>query len=230
MDDEQHAIDVLTAHASKVPQLEIMLSTTNPIEAYDYLKTNPIDLIFLDIQMAELTGLQLLNLINGKIKVILTTAYPEHALDGYEYSVTDFLLKPILFPRFFKAVSRLTEGTIESDTKPTTEKGFIFVKTGVRNKVMKVEFDKIVYVESMGNYVHFILSDSKITTLMTLKDVEAKLPANEFIRIHQSYLVAIKFIYGKEGNQLMISDKALPIGDTYKSKVLEFISRNTHRE
>lgn len=222
VDDEQHAIDILIAHIAKVPPLEIKLATTNPVEAYTYIQTNDIDLIFLDIQMPELTGLQFLSLLNKKTKVILTTAYREHALDGYEHNVADYLLKPVLFPRFLKAVSRIIN--TESETAPTLkpEKEFIFVKTGTRNKVVKVDFEKILYVESMGNYVNFVLEDSKLTILMTLKEVEKELPKNQFIRIHQSYVVARKNILGREGNQILIHNRNLPIGEKYKKNVHDF--------
>ncbi|MBN8665930.1 MAG: response regulator transcription factor [Chitinophagales bacterium] len=222
MDDERHAIDILIAHIAKVPQLEIKLATTNPVEACTYIQLNHIDLIFLDIQMPGLTGLQFLSLLNEKTKVILTTAYREYALDGYEHNVVDYLLKPVLFPRFLKAVSRIIEN--ESGTVHTfkSEKEFIFVKTGIRNKLVKVDFEKILYVESMGNYINFVLEDSKVTTLMTLKEVEKELPKNQFIRIHQSYVVAKKNILGREGNQILIQNRNLPIGETYKKNVHDF--------
>lgn len=222
VDDERHAIDILIAHIAKIPQLEIKLATTNPVEAYTYIQSNHIDLIFLDIQMPELTGLQLLSLLNEKTKVILTTAYREYALDGYEHNVVDYLLKPVLFPRFLKAVSRIISNENETVDTLKTEKEFIFVKTGIRNKLVKVDFEKILYVESMGNYINFVLEDSKVTTLMTLKEVEKELPKNQFIRIHQSYVVAKKNILGREGNQILIQNRNLPIGETYKKNVHDF--------
>jgi DNA-binding LytR/AlgR family response regulator len=226
VDDEQHAIDVLKAHIAKVPKLEIKLSTTNPIEAYTYVQANNIDLIFLDIQMPELTGLQFLGLLNEKTKVILTTAYREHAVDGYEYNVADYLLKPVLFPRFLKAVSRIINNESETPPEPKPEKEYIFVKTGIRNKVIKIDFEKILYIESMGNYVHFIMHDAKITSLMPLKEVEQKLPKSQFMRIHQSFIVAKKNILGREGNQILIPGQNLPIGETYKKNVKDFFSKS----
>lgn len=228
VDDEQHAIDILQAHIDKVPELEIKLATTNPIEAFSYVQSHAIDLIFLDIQMPELTGLQFLNLLQEKTKVILTTAYSEHALEGFEHNVTDYLLKPVLFPRFLKAVSRIINQNSDSE-KPVdkAEKSHFFVKTGTRNKLIKIEFEKILFVESMGNYVHFNMLDAKITCLMPLKEVETELPPSQFMRIHQSYIVAKKYIQGREGNQIILPEKTLSIGETYRKSVHEYFNLQT---
>lgn len=219
VDDEQHAIAVLKSHIEKVAGLELILATTDPIEAFAFVQKNTVDLIFLDIEMPDLSGLDFLRLLNEKSKVILTTAYREHALDGFEYNVVDYLLKPVLFPRFLKAVNRLLHSTTK---KEGTVNDFIFVKTGIRNKVIKVEFSKIIYIESMGNYVHFIMKNDKISCLMPLKEVERLLPVNQFLRIHQSYVVPKLNIIGREGNQIILENNKLPIGESYKKQVLEY--------
>lgn len=224
VDDEQHAIDILQAHIAKVPEMEVKLATTNPIEAFSYVQSHGVDLVFLDIQMPELSGLQFLSLLQEKTKVILTTAYREHAIDGFEHNVADYLLKPVIFPRFLKAVSRI----IKTDQGPekVVERAHFFVKTGVRSKLVKIEFDKIVLVESMGNYVHFNMIDEKITSLMPLKEVAIELPITHFLRINQSFIVAKKYILGREGNQILLPGKSLPIGETYKKTVQEYFHDN----
>lgn len=222
VDDEEHAIEVLKSHISKLKELQLVFATTNPLEAFSYLQSREVDLIFLDIEMPELNGLEFLKLLNGKFKVILTTAYSEFAIEAFEHHVLDYLLKPVLFPRFLKAISRITD-TPKSEIGPKQEE-YIFVKTGIRNKVIKVDFHKIIYVESMGNYVHFNMTDEKISCLMPLKEVEQLLPKDMFMRIHQSYIVPLNQIRGREGNQLLITNKQLPIGETYKKAVSEFFN------
>ena len=198
IDDEQHAIDLLSAYISKMPLLHLQFSTTSSIEAFQYVQGHRTDLIFLDIHMPELDGMQFLRLLKGKSKVILTTAYSEYALEGYEHDITDYLLKPIVFERFFKAVQKATDHlTITSKEKPvfahetSNENDFIFVKTGGRNKIVRIVLKEIDYVEAMGNYVFIHTGTSKILTLLTIKELEEKLPVQQFTRIHNSYIVPL---------------------------------------
>ena len=215
IDDEQHAIDVLRTHISRLPALVLVYATTDPVKGFQYVQENQVDLIFLDIQMPELTGLQFLELLKEKTKVILTTAYSEHALQGYEHNITDYLLKPVQFDRFLKAVQKVL--------RQVTEKEFLFVKTGTRNKLVKVEISSIEYVESKGNYISFITPTENVMTLLTLKELEQELPKNTFIRIHQSYIVPINKIVAIAGNELQVGQHHLPIGETYKKNLLEHI-------
>ncbi|WP_220275191.1 LytTR family DNA-binding domain-containing protein [Emticicia sp. BO119] len=231
VDDERHAIEVLQMHISKVPLLEIQMATTDPIEAFQYLQQNTIDLIFLDIQMPELNGMQFLRLLNGRTKVILTTAYREHALDGYEFDVVDYLLKPVLFDRFLKAIQKVLKNKTENEVVPVevpqtqpTEKESLFVKTGVRNKVVKIVLKEIDYIESKGNYVIFMMPTDKIMTLLSLKDLGNELPVNRFMRVHHSYIVNTDKIDAIEGNQLKIGKYTLPIGDAYKRSITTLIN------
>ena len=228
IDDEQHAIDVLKVHISKVPLLKVAFATTNPVKAFQYIQQNEADLIFLDIQMPELNGIQFLELLNGKVKVILTTAYREHALDGFEYGVIDYLLKPVLFDRFLKAVQKVINSkgnketeNLEFQRSSQSEKEFLFVKTGVRNKIVKVLIKDIEYIESKGNYVTFIMPADKILTLLSLKELGNELPKSSFLRIHNSYIVAVNKISAVEGNQIQVGKYQIPIGDTYKRSVIE---------
>ena len=231
IDDEQHAIDVLKVHISKVPLLKVAFATTNPVEAFQYIQQNDTDLIFLDIQMPELNGIQFLELLNGKVKVILTTAYREHALDAFEYGAIDYLLKPVLFDRFLKAIQKVINGNDNKETENLelqrsgqSEKEFLFVKTGVRNKIVRVLIKDIQYIESKGNYVTFIMPTGKVLTLLSLKELENELPKRSFIRIHNSYIVALNKISAVEGNQIQVSNRQLPIGDTYKKSVIEILA------
>lgn len=231
IDDEVHAIEVIKAHISKVPVLGLAYATTNPVEAFQYVQQHKPDLIFLDIQMPELDGLSFLKLLNGNTKVILTTAYREHALTGYEYNVTDYLLKPVLFERFLKAVQKVIPAASEEESAAITiaaadknkAREFLFVKTGARNKVVRVLISDIAYIESKGNYLTFVTDTGKITTLLSLKELEAELPKNLFVRIHNSYIVAINRIVAMEGNQIQAGVQSLPVGDAFKKGVQDII-------
>jgi len=228
IDDEQHAIDVLQSHIAQVPALELSYATTNPVEAFQFVQQHHADLIFLDIQMPELDGLQFLKLLNEKSKVILTTAYSEHALEGFEHNVTDYLLKPVLFDRFLKAVKRIISQPENEGLSAgiPSQKEFLFIKTGVRNKMVKVLINDIHYIESKGNYLEFVTDAGKIMTLLTLKELENELPRNLFVRIHNSYLAAVNRIAALEGNRLKVGNDQLPIGATYRRSVLDLLDEH----
>jgi DNA-binding LytR/AlgR family response regulator len=231
IDDEQHAVDLLTSHIHKLPLLNLSFATTDPVAAFQYVQQNEPELIFLDIQMAELNGIQFLKLLRGRSKVILTTAYPEFALEGYEHDIIDYLLKPILFDRFLKAVNKTFDrihrpSSINADHPADTSgnEDHIFVKTGSRNKIVRILLHEIEYVESKGNYVAIHTINSHIITQLTMKELEEKLPVKRFRRIHNSYLVPLNKITAVEGNQLQIGKHKLPIGDTYKKAFLQAIN------
>jgi len=232
IDDEQHAIDLLSTYMSKIPLLHLQFSTTNSIDAFQYVQANKTDLIFLDIHMPDLDGIQFLRLLKGRSKVILTTAYSEYALEGYEHDIIDYLLKPIVFERFFKAVQKATDHlTITSKERPAlfhetlNENDFIFVKTGGRNKIVRIVLKEIDYVEAMGNYVSIHTTSLRIITLLTIKELEEKLPAQQFIRIHHSYIVPLNKVAEMQGNQLQIGKHTLPVGDAYKKTFLNSIEK-----
>lgn len=229
VDDEPHAIELISSYVAKVPDLQLTFSSTNPIEAFQYVQKNPADLIFLDIHMPELDGIQFIKLMAGKSKIILTTAYSEHALVGYEHDVVDYLLKPILFDRFFKAVNkaiqlvekRETASVSASDTK---EEDYIFVKTETRGKLLKIRLKDISFIEGLGNYVTIHTPQGKIICLITFKELEEKLPPSLFVRVHKSFIVALDKIDMIEGNQVIIGKQPVPIGESYKPKFLEMLS------
>ncbi|MEO6729674.1 MAG: LytTR family DNA-binding domain-containing protein [Ferruginibacter sp.] len=235
VDDEQHAIDLLSNHISKIPLLDLRFATTDSLKAFQYINQQKANLIFLDIQMPELDGIQFLKLLKGKSKVILTTAYSEYALEGYEHDIVDYLLKPIVFERFLKAAQKaidlLTKDQIASthdSNEVSNENDFIFIKTEGRSKITRVLLKDIEYIEALGNYLSIHTSSGKLITLLTIKEMEKKLPA-KFIRIHHSYIVPVNKIAGLEGNQVHIDKHKLPIGDVYKKSFMNRIEKHIMR-
>jgi two-component system, LytTR family, response regulator len=221
IDDEQHALDILTDYASKVENLELVKATTNAVEAFQIVQKEAIDLVFLDVQMPEITGIQFLKLLGGRCKVILCTAYPEYALEGYDLDVVDYLLKPARFDRFLKAVQK-AQNLIEAEgsDKPTVASvspdDYIFVKTENKGKLVKVVLGEIRYVEGLGNYLSIYTDTQRIVTLVTMKELEERLPKSLFTRVHKSYIVANAKIQGIDGNQIMVAEGRIPLGDTYR--------------
>lgn len=223
VDDKPLAIDVLKHHLAKVPFLELIDSTTNPLEALNKVIDGGIDLVFLDIQMPELSGLQFMKIVKDKCQVILTTAYSEYALEGFEHNAIDYLLKPVSFERFYKAVEKaqfvlkaLHQTTQPLPTIATSEKEIdhIFVKT--EYKLVRVNTADILYVEGMQNYVTICTATEKIISLQTMKKTEEQLPSSQFLRVHKSFIVALSKINSIERNRIYIGDQAIALGDVYK--------------
>jgi two-component system, LytTR family, response regulator len=223
VDDELHGLNLLKKHMAQVSFLSLEFATTNPLEAINKIITEKIDLVFLDIHMPQMSGLEFIQTINGKSKVILCTAYAEYALEGFEHNVVDYLLKPISFPRFLRAAQKAMN--IIEQEKPTdmgTADDFIFVKTEQKGKMVKINFAEVHYIESLGNYVRFVSPASKIVALFTMKEVQSILPQHRFVRVHNSFIVNLDWVTGIEGNELIIKNNAqkIPIGITYKDTVL----------
>ena len=224
IDDEQHAIDVLTHYVNRIPSLEIMASFTNPLQALQFLNERPVDLLFLDIQMPEISGLDLIRAIGGRSKVILTTAYSEFVSDGFELEVTDYLLKPVSFPRFLKAVQRVTAPPPPGTPAEEDLTGdYFFVKTELKGKMIKINFKDIDYIEGMKNYVAIRHDGTKTLAYLNMKDLEDRLPSRYFMRIHRSYIIALEKIVAIEGNtvQLRKIKEEILLGETYKASFLE---------
>jgi two-component system LytT family response regulator len=224
IDDEQHAIDVLTHYVNRIPSLEIMASFTNPLQALQFLNERPVDLLFLDIQMPEISGLDLIRAIGGRSKVILTTAYSEFVSDGFELEVTDYLLKPVSFPRFLKAVQRVTAPPPPGTPAEEDLTGdYFFVKTELKGKMIKINFKDIDYIEGMKNYVAIHHDGIKTLAYLNMKDLEDRLPSRYFMRIHRSYIIALEKIVAIEGNtvQLRKIKEEILLGETYKASFLE---------
>lgn len=233
VDDKPLAIDVLTHYISKIPDLTLSFSTQNPIEALNKVMEGGIDLVFLDIQMPELSGLQFMKIIKGKCLVILTTAYAEYALEGFDHDAVDYLLKPVSFERFYKAVEKvqiirrgLNEKELPNAMVPKKETGVqtIFVKT--EYKLVRVNVEDILYVKGLQNYVSIHTTTEKITSLQTMKKIEEQLPADRFIRVHKSYIVAINKIDSIERNRIWIGGDIIVVGQVYRKAFYAAIAAN----
>jgi two-component system LytT family response regulator len=226
IDDEQHAIDILVHYISQTNFLELVSTTTHPVEALQTVATQKIDLVFLDIQMPDLSGIDFIKAINGKAKVILTTAYSEFAIDGFDLEVVDYLLKPIRFPRFLNAVQKalaiITEKATEADNR--NEEGFIFVKTESKGKLLRINLDDIDYIEGMKNYVAIYRGGQKTLVYTNLKDLVNHLPRH-FIRIHKSFIIPINRVTGIDGNRVLLKNISaeILIGENYKAELMDII-------
>lgn len=227
VDDEWDALDVMTHYVQQTPILHLVKATTNPLEALQIVATQKVDLLFLDIQMPQLSGLDLAKAIAGRARVILTTAYSEFAVDAYDLEVVDYLLKPIPFPRFLTAVQRAARQINESDAAalPAAEEDYIFVKTESKGKLLKIELAHIDYIEAANNYVAVVQGGKKTLVYTTMKDMEERLPKKGFIRVQKSFIVPIARIAGIEGNKLLLKNVAaeIVIGESYKPALMEII-------
>lgn len=230
VDDEPLALDVLETYIEKMPELVLVAKCENAIEANEALKNNDIDLMFLDIQMPQITGVEFLKSLNNPPAVIFTTAYPDYAVEGFELNAVDYLLKPISLDRFMKAVNKVSEkiGKKSHDNGNTVEMegDFFFVKAD--KKLIKVDFDDIVYIEGLKDYVIIRQETGRVITLQTMKSLEAKLPESTFKRVHRSYIVNINKINAVVGNMLEVTEKGqtkhIPIGKNYREELLNIIN------
>ena len=220
IDDEKMALDIIIRYVEKMPSIELSETFINPFKAIEYLKENAVEIIFLDINMPDLSGLSLAEYINAETKIIFTTAYAEHAVKSYELDAIDFLVKPFSLPRFMKAVAKAEKQMRLSDTE--TARKFIFIKSGYDQH--KINFDEILFVESSGNYMEFITKDKKVLSRLTLKETLELLPANRFFRVHKSYIVAIEQVEKIVNSRIVVADYEIPISQSFKEeffKVLE---------
>lgn len=226
VDDKPLALDLIVDYIEKFPNLSLKLATTKPLEALEMVMAGKIDLVFLDIQMPQLSGVQFMKISQGKCKVVLTTAYSKYAIDGFENDAVDYLMKPISFERFYKAVQKvqteLSKLEIIKNKESDTTKDFIFVKT--EYKLVKINIDEILYVEGMQNYVAIYTQGDKIISLQNIKKTEEQLPGKYFVRIHKSYIVALKWIDSVERSRVYIKGGVLPLGDVYRDNFFNAIN------
>ncbi|MCC2545493.1 LytTR family DNA-binding domain-containing protein [Hymenobacter sp. BT175] len=222
IDDEPLALRVLTEHARRVPFLRLVATTTDPIQGLMRAQEGDIDLVLLDVQMAALSGMQFLRLLQGRCAVILTTAYPQYALEGYEHAVADYLLKPISFERFLKAVQRvhtqLATGLGESTpARPSLAEvpAYSFIKT--EHRLVRVDHTDIRYLEGGRDYVTVITGTERILTLTSLGKLAESLPQPPFMRVHKSYIVALDKITSVERQRIYLGQTIIPIGETYRA-------------
>jgi two-component system LytT family response regulator len=228
IDDEPKALDILELFISRLSFLELKGKFRDPVQGLDFIIKDRPDLIFLDINMPDLSGLQLLKTLPNPPLVILTTAYSEYALSGYELNVVDYLLKPFEFDRFLKAVMKskeLFEFKKESQRrwkKPLRRhEDVIYLKSGT--KTFRVKTDSILYIEGMGNYVTFYLPDKKIVTYMSIQEASGLLPEDIFYRIHKSYIVSLKHIDVIESHRVLIRNNSIPVGPTYREHFMRVV-------
>lgn len=232
IDDKPLAIDILADYVHKTPFLELVGSTLNPIEGLGILRNQKVDLVFLDIQMPELTGLQFMKIAGKQCLVILTTAYADYALDGYEHDVVDYLLKPIAFDRFYRAAEKALKQLSPPSTSayvqpiPETKTGteYLFVKT--EHRIQRVTLRDVLYIEGVQNYVSIHTADTKVMSLQTLKSLEEQLPTGDFMRVHRSFIINLRHITFVERGRIFMGDTVIPIGDKYRDDLYKIIGAN----
>lgn len=224
LDDEPLAIQLLEDYIRRVPSLQLVAGTYKPAEALHLIASGAVDVLFLDLQMPEVHGMSILPMCHGKCKVILTTAYPQFALESYDHEVLDYLLKPIAFDRFLKAIQRLsatTKNVTPALAPPVTSPPFLFLK--VEHRLQKVLLEEILYIESYKDYSRVFTPSENFMTLQLLGHLENTLPSPQFLRVHKSYIVAIQKINFIERQRIHLGDKIIPIGDAYKEQVMATI-------
>lgn len=223
IDDEQAAHYVLRHYIGQVDQLELAGSCYDALEAINFLHRQPVDLLFLDINMPQITGLQLLQTLAHPPLVILTTAYSEFALESYDYGVADYLLKPIEFARFLKAVDKVIGSLSAEPTQqhalPVSTAGSLVIK--VDGDRIRINYDDLFYGQSWGNYLKLFTATQVYITPLTMTELEQRLPDGRFIRIHKSYLVALDKIRRLSGNEVFVGDATLPVGLTYRRELVD---------
>jgi DNA-binding LytR/AlgR family response regulator len=226
VDDEPLALDIIESYIEKIPDLELVARCDNAISANEILQKEHIDLIILDIQMPQMTGIELVKSLRTVPKVIFTTAYSEYAVEGFELDAVDYLLKPVAFDRFMKAVNKVTDGADKINT--AAEDDYFFVKAD--KKLIKIHFNEILYIEGLKDYVIIKKETGRVIALQTMKSLEAKLPSNIFMRVHRSYIVNIAKIKAVVGNTIEILEngktKDIPIGKNYKDDLVAIIESN----
>ena len=222
VDDETIAREIIETHVSKIKNINVIASCSNALEAFNVISNHDIDLVFLDINMPEISGISFAKSINKDIKIIFTTAYRDYAVEGFELQAVDYLLKPIAFDRLLKAVNTYFEVYCELKNRTieqTKTNNFMFVRSDRR--MIKIDFDAIVYIESYSDYIKIHLTSETIVTRETISAIEAKLPKDSFIRIHRSYIISINNITSFSSEHITIHNKALPISRSYKKNVLK---------
>lgn len=228
VDDEPPAVRILQKYVEQLPNLNCVATTNKAIETLQLVEEFKPDILFLDIQMPELTGIQLSTLLKDKVHIIFTTAYAQFALEGFELNAVDYLLKPISFDRFIQAVEKVKNRTsIPEPIEKSSEDEYFFVKTDGKNRFKKVLLNDVCYLESVKNYVILHTQAEEIITYNTLKYFEENLPQSRFIKIHRSYLVSLNSIEKTDSNEVWVLGKSLPLGDTYKNEFFERINRKT---
>ncbi len=227
VDDQALALDVIEDFVSKVPFLNFIGRCTSAMEASKYIKEEQIDLLFLDINMPMVTGLEFIKSLDKRPMVIFTTAYPDHALEGFELKAVDYLVKPIRFERFLSAVNHAYELYLlkgkETKVETASDQDYLMIK--VEYSTVKINFNDILFIKGVKDYVQIFTESKKFLTVSTMKNIEGKLPANDFLRVHKSYIISLKKIEKIERFRIWIKENIIPVGDTYKKKFNEVIDK-----
>lgn len=223
VDDEPAMIDLLSFYIKQNPSLNLVNATTRPMEAVEWVNTKQIDLVFLDVEMTECSGIEFISRVKGKCHIILCTGYPQYALDGFEHDVIDFLLKPVSQERFTRAVEKA--GKIISTRNTPGENDYLFIIGETRFQKIKIPFADIDYLRSLRNYTAFYCGRKKMVSRINLGEVEKQLPRNRFLRVHMSYIVPIARIKSFNNRAILLQDidQSIPIGSTYRDLVLDVL-------
>lgn len=234
IDDEPLAIDVLTGYCDKIDFIELVGTFTNPLDAIPILKERKVDLIFCDIELPQISGVDFIGSLENRPLFIFTTAYSQYAVEGFELNAVDYLVKPIPYHRFIKSVSRAKElmakkeipamsNVFSSHGEPTENQKFIFVRAEYES--VKIDLDDIQYIQGLKDYlkIYVVKTNKAILTLMSFKEMQDNLPSNQFHRVHKSYVVNVNFIKTIQRNRIVINDIRIPIGESYKSDFLSIL-------
>ena len=221
IDDEPIALEIVRSHASKVPFLELKAEFTDAFKALEYLQKENVDLIFLDIKMPDISGIDFFNSLSKKPLLIFTTAYTEHAVTSFEMDAVDYLLKPFSLSRFLKACNKAFE--LYNFRNTTEASDHLFIKTGYEQ--LKVLYDEILFLEATGNYVTFVLKDKKVLSRSTFNEIMNLLPLDKFVRVHRSYIVSVNRIDKVERHQVTINNDTVPVSEAYRQDLTAALSR-----
>jgi len=233
VDDEPMALNLVESYAKKVPFLDVKTTCSSAIEAMNFIKDNPIDLLFLDIQMPDLTGIEFSKMLPQSTRVIFTTAFDNYALEGFKVDAIDYLLKPFDFAEFLAASNKalqwfeLVKNKSNSVNTPTEEKEFLFVKS--EYKQLRIKLSEVLYFEGLKDYIKIWLKNQPkpILTLMSLKSLEQELPSTKFMRVHRSFIVALNNIETIERSQIIINKQRITVSEQYKANFQEFVNSNS---
>lgn len=229
VDDEKVAREILETHLDKIPDIRIVASCKNALEAFQAINMHTVDLIFLDINMPDISGLALAKAIGHDVKIIFTTAYREYAVDGFDLQAVDYLLKPISFERLLQAIQKYMGEThrkvSENANRPEEYQDFIFVRAD--RKMIKLVFSEIRYIESLGDYLRIDSLDEPVVTRETISNIEARLPKDDFIRVHRSFIISRAHIRSYTNEWVDVGDKQIPISRSYKQQVINHLEPNS---
>ena len=229
VDDDPLSVQIVLNCVANTPFLTAAGSFTNPVEAAEYLRTNPVDLLFLDVEMPLLSGIELLRTLQSPPPVVLITSSKDYAVQAFEHAVVDYLVKPVSYPRFLQASQKALElaerAAAASEAIETTAPGADYTFVKVDNKLVRVNFDEVRYVEALGDYVHIVTGQSKLIVYSTMKAAEEKFPAGRFVRVHRSFIVNFDRIQALEDNSVIVDGKHIPVGQTYLRDVMQRLNK-----